>query len=63
MRGNRVRRAMAAALIAAAFGAGCSQGNDIPLVQFPEGKAPPPAPTKSEPASQGANTSKGEPVH
>lgn len=48
----------------ATFAVGCSQSNEIPLVQFPEGKMPPPPPKKDEPGGpQGANTSQGEPIH
>lgn len=42
---------------------GCNSNSNIPLVEFPQGAPPPPAPAKSSGLSQGSATSQGEPSH
>lgn len=66
MQGQSSRRAVLAFGSAwiACFSAGCMKSDEIPLVEFPKGMAPPPAPSKDASKSpQGVNTSSGEPPH
>jgi hypothetical protein len=58
---RRSALACAAALLAG-LATGCQQSNDIPLVKFPEGSAPPPPPSKDAKPPAGANTSQGAPA-
>jgi hypothetical protein len=41
---------------------GCSQSNDIPLIEFPKGAPAPPPESKEKKASQGDATSKPDPT-
>jgi hypothetical protein len=59
---RRAVLAFASALMACLCG-GCKNDAEIPLVEFPKGLAPPPAPKDAKKAPQGANTSSGEPAH
>lgn len=41
---------------------GCSQSNEIPLIEFPKGAPAPPPESKEKKASQGDATSKPDPT-
>jgi hypothetical protein len=57
---RRAVLAYASALVGCLCG-GCSNNNDIPLVQFPKDLPPPPPSKDAKKAPQGANTSQGAP--
>ncbi len=48
--------------LALIFFMGCSQSNDIPLVEFPKGAPAPPPESKEKKASQGDATSRPDPT-